>query len=75
VSAKQLLFRSEARETLLRGAASVADAVRVTFGPTSKCVLIDKRFGHPLVCNDGVTIAREMQLKEPVAVGDCDASD
>jgi chaperonin GroEL len=64
--AKQLLFRSEARETLLHGAASVADAVRVTLGPKSKCVLIDKRFGHPLVCNDGVTIAREMELKEPV---------
>jgi chaperonin GroEL len=64
--AKQLLFRSEARETLLRGAAAVADAVRVTLGPKSKCVLIDKRFGHPLVCNDGVTIAREMELKEPV---------
>jgi len=64
--AKQLLFRSDARETLLRGAAAVADAVRVTLGPKSKCVLIDKRFGHPLVCNDGVTIARELELKEPV---------
>jgi chaperonin GroEL len=64
--AKQLLFRSDARETLLRGAAAVADAVRVTLGPKSKCVLIDKRFGHPLVCNDGVTIARELELKDPV---------
>ena len=64
--AKELHFRSDARETLLRGAASVADAVRVTLGPKSKCVLIDKRFGHPLVCNDGVTIARELELKDPV---------
>jgi len=64
--AKELHFRSDARETLLRGAASVADAVRVTLGPKSKCVLIDKRFGRPLVCNDGVTIARELELKEPV---------
>jgi chaperonin GroEL len=64
--AKQLLFRSDARETLLRGAAAVADAVRVTLGPKSKCVLIDKRFGHPLVCNDGVTIARELELKDYV---------
>jgi len=64
--AKLLLFRADARETLLRGAAAVADAVRVTLGPKSKCVLIDKRFGHPLVCNDGVTIAREMELKDPV---------
>ena len=64
--AKELHFRADARETLLRGAASVADAVRVTLGPKSKCVLIDKKFGHPLVCNDGVTIARELELKEPV---------
>jgi chaperonin GroEL len=64
--AKQLLFRSTARETLLRGAATVADAVRVTLGPKSKCVLIEKRFGHPLVCNDGVTIAKELELREPV---------
>src|SRR6185503_6517714 len=64
--ARELRFRSAARETLLRGALSVADAVRVTLGPKSKRVLIDKRFGHPLVCNDGVTIARELELKEPV---------
>jgi chaperonin GroEL len=64
--AKELHFRSDARETLLRGAAAVADAVRVTLGPKSKCVLIDKKFGHPLVCNDGVTIARELELKDPV---------
>lgn len=64
--AKELHFRSDARETLLHGAAAVADAVRVTLGPKSKCVLIDKKFGHPLVCNDGVTIARELELKEPV---------
>ena len=64
--AKELHFRSDARETLLKGAGAVADAVRVTLGPKSKCVLIDRKFGHPLVCNDGVTIARELELKEPV---------
>ncbi|MCC6364421.1 MAG: chaperonin GroEL [Bryobacterales bacterium] len=64
--AKQLLFRSEAREALLRGAAAVADAVRVTLGPKSKCVLIEKKFGRPLICNDGVTIAKEMEIKNPV---------
>ena len=62
---KQVLFRSEAREKLLRGATALADAVRVTLGPKSKCVLIQKSFGLPLVCNDGVTIAREMDLKDP----------
>jgi chaperonin GroEL len=62
---KQVLFRSEAREKILRGASALADAVRVTLGPKSKCVLIQKRFGIPAVCNDGVTIAKEMELKEP----------
>ena len=61
---KQVLFRSEAREKVLRGSATLADAVRVTLGPKSKCVLIQKRFGLPIVCNDGVTIAREMELKD-----------
>ncbi len=62
---KEILFRSEAREKLLRGALKLADAVRVTLGPTSKCVLIQRRFGLPIVCNDGVTIAKEMELKDP----------
>jgi chaperonin GroEL len=62
---KQVLFRSEAREKVLRGASALADAVRVTLGPKSKCVLIQKTFGPPIVCNDGVTIAKEMQLEDP----------
>ena len=66
MAAKQLLFRSDARESLLRGASTVWDAVRVTLGPKSKCVLLDKKFGRPLVCNDGVTIAKEIELKDPV---------
>jgi chaperonin GroEL len=64
---KQVLFRSEARERILQGVSALADAVRVTLGPKSKCVLIEKRFGIPLVCNDGVTIAKEMTLKDPTA--------
>ncbi len=64
--AKQLHFRSSARETLLKGAAVVADAVRVTLGPKSKCVLMDRKYGRPLVCNDGVTIAKEIELSDPV---------
>jgi len=62
---KQLFFRSEAREKIVRGAASLADAVRVTLGPKSKCVLIGKKWGRPLVCNDGVTIAKEIEVKDP----------
>jgi chaperonin GroEL len=62
---KQVLFGSGAREKILRGVSALADAVRVTLGPKSKCVLIEKRFGVPIVCNDGVTIAKEMALKDP----------
>src|SRR6185295_17931429 len=60
---KQVFFRSEARERILKGVTALADAVRVTLGPKSKCVLLEKRFGAPVVCNDGVTIAKEMELR------------
>jgi chaperonin GroEL len=62
---KQVLFRSAAREKVLRGATQLADAVRVTLGPRSKSVLIQKKWGAPIVCNDGVTIAKEFDLKDP----------
>jgi chaperonin GroEL len=66
MSHKQVFFRSEARERILRGVNALADAVRVTLGPKSKCVLIERKFGLPIVCNDGVTIAKEMELKDHV---------
>ena len=56
---KQLLFRAAAREKVLRGAEQLADAVRVTLGPKSKSVLIGKGWGSPVVCSDGVTIAKD----------------
>ena len=62
---KQILFHSAAREKVLRGATLLADAVRVTLGPKSKSVLIQKSWGAPIVCNDGVTIAKEFDLKDP----------
>jgi len=65
MTAKQVLFRSAAREKVLRGAAQLADAVRITLGPKSKSVLIQKQWGTPIVCNDGVTIAKEMELADP----------
>jgi chaperonin GroEL len=61
---KQILFHSAAREKILRGATLLADAVRVTLGPKSKSVLIQKSWGVPIVCNDGVTIAKEFDLKD-----------
>ncbi len=62
---KQILFHSSAREKILRGTAALYDAVRVTLGPKSKSVLIQKKWGAPIVCNDGVTIAKEVDLKDP----------
>ncbi|WP_026868942.1 chaperonin GroEL [Inquilinus limosus] len=62
---KRVLFRSAAREKILQGVTQLADAVRVTLGPKSKSVLIQRRWGAPVICNDGVTIAKEFELKEP----------
>jgi chaperonin GroEL len=62
---KQLLFESAARHKILKGATALADAVRVTLGPKAKCVLIGKKWGRPIVCNDGVTIAKEVELEDP----------
>jgi chaperonin GroEL len=61
---KKLMFQSAAREKVLRGATQLADAVRITLGPKSKSVLIQKSWGAPVVCNDGVTIAKEIDLED-----------
>jgi len=61
---KHLLFGSTAREKILKGASALADGVRITLGPKSKCVLIEKKWGRPIVCNDGVTIAKEIELED-----------
>jgi len=61
---KQVLFRSAAREKILRGATQLAEAIRITLGPKSKSVLIQKKWGAPVVCNDGVAIAKEFDLED-----------
>lgn len=61
----KILFRGAARDKVLRGATQLADAVRVTLGPKSKSVLIQRSWGAPLVCNDGVTIAKQVDLEDP----------
>ncbi len=65
IAHENLLFCSAAREKILAGATILADAIRVTLGPKSESVLIQKKWGAPLVCNDGVTIAKELELKDP----------
>jgi len=61
---KHLLVQSAAREKILHGVTALTEAMRVTLGPKSKCVLIEKKWGRPIVCNDGVTIAREFELED-----------
>ena len=61
----RLIFRDQAREKILAGVTALADAVRVTLGPKSKSILIEKKFGSPIVCDDGVTIARRVDLPDP----------
>ena len=62
--AKQLLYGEEARKALERGVNILADAVKVTLGPKGRYVVLDKKFGSPTITNDGVTIAREIELED-----------
>ncbi len=63
--AKQIMFREEARRALEKGVNQLADTVKVTLGPKGRNVVLDKKFGSPLITNDGVTIAREIELEDP----------
>ena len=63
--AKQLLFEEEARRSLKRGVDKMADAVKVTLGPKGRYALLDKKYGAPTITNDGVTIARDIELEDP----------
>ena len=63
--AKQVEFDSKAREHLRQGVDKLADAVRVTLGPRGRNVVLDKKYGSPIITNDGVTIAKEIELEDP----------
>ncbi len=63
--AKMIRFNEEAREQLKRGVDKLANTVKITLGPRGRNVILDKKFGSPMVTNDGVTIAKEIELKEP----------
>ena len=62
--AKRIVFNEEARKSLLKGIDAVADAVKVTIGPKGRNVIIEKKFGAPQIVNDGVTIAKEIELED-----------
>lgn len=63
--AKQIIYGEEARKALLKGVNQLADTVKITLGPKGRNVVLDKKFGAPLITNDGVTIAKEIELEDP----------
>ena len=63
--AKEIKYGEEARKALLNGINKLADTVKVTIGPKGRNVVLDKNFGAPLITNDGVTIAKEIELEDP----------
>jgi chaperonin GroEL len=64
--AKQITYGNDSRQELLRGVNRLADAVKVTLGPKGRNVVLDKKFGSPVITKDGVTVAKEIELKEPL---------
>ncbi len=66
MAGKEIVFREDARRALERGVNALADAVRVTLGPKGRNVVLEKKFGSPSIINDGVTIAREIELTDPL---------
>ena len=64
--AKEITFNLEARDALKRGVDALANAVKVTLGPKGRNVIIDKKFGSPSITKDGVSVAKEIELKHPV---------
>lgn len=63
--AKQIIYGEDARKALLSGINQLADTVKITLGPKGRNVVLDKKFGAPLITNDGVTIAKEVELDDP----------
>jgi len=65
-NAKQIIHGEDSRQAILRGVNKLADAVKVTLGPKGRNVVLDKKFGSPLITKDGVTVAKEIELKDPL---------
>ncbi|MFK8044551.1 MAG: TCP-1/cpn60 chaperonin family protein, partial [Crocinitomicaceae bacterium] len=63
---KEIVFNTEARDQLKKGVDAIANAVKVTLGPKGRNVIIDKKFGAPHVTKDGVSVAKEIDLKDPI---------
>src|ERR1700754_1720023 len=66
MAAKELVFDTDARAALKKGVDQLAEAVKVTLGPKGRNVVIDRKFGSPLITKDGVTVAKEVELEHPI---------
>ena len=64
--AKQIIYGEQSRQAILRGVNQLADCVKVTLGPRGRNVVLDKKFGSPVITKDGVTVAKEIELKDPL---------
>src|SRR5215468_760910 len=64
--AKDIVYREDARSKILRGVNALADAVKVTLGPKGRNVILDRKFGSPTITKDGVSVAKEVELKDPM---------
>src|SRR3989454_11604934 len=65
MAAKEITYAEDCRQAILRGVNKLADAVKVTLGPKGRNVVLEKKFGSPLSTKDGVTVAKEIELKDP----------
>src|SRR2546426_1564133 len=65
MAAKEITYSGDCRQQILRGVNALADAVKVTLGPKGRNVVLEKKFGSPLSTKDGVTVAKEIELKDP----------
>src|SRR3974377_1754826 len=64
--AKQITYSDTSRQAILRGVTQLADAVKVTLGPRGRNVVLEKKYGGPTITKDGVTVAKEIELKDPL---------
>src|ERR687898_1551454 len=64
--AKQIIYRDQSRQAILRGVNQLAEAVKVTLGPRGRNVVLEKKFGGPTITKDGVTVAKEIELGDPL---------
>ena len=66
MAAKQIVYSEDSRQAILRGVNHLANAVKVTLGPKGRNVVLEKKFGGPTITKDGVTVAKEVELKDPL---------